>query len=118
MTAQMPAQMPTQPNIIFIITDQQRFDTIAELGFDYMETPNLDRMVREGVTFENCFITAASCAPARASLFTGHYPHTTGILRNADNWTRGWTSDLQKSRLPHGECWKNAHLALQHTNGF
>ena len=89
--------MTTQPNIIFIITDQQRFDTIAELGFDYMETPNLDRMVREGVTFENCFITAASCAPARASLFTGHYPHTTGILRNADNWTRGWTSDLQKA---------------------
>ena len=34
--------MTTQPNIIFIITDQQRFDTIAELGFDYMETPNLD----------------------------------------------------------------------------
>jgi len=34
------ASMTTQPNIIFIITDQQRFDTIAELGFDYMETPN------------------------------------------------------------------------------
>lgn len=86
-----------QPNIIFIITDQQRFDTIAELGFDYMQTPHLDRLVREGVTFENCFITAASCAPARASLFTGHYPHTTGILRNSDTWKRGWTNDLQKA---------------------
>ncbi|MDG2470023.1 MAG: sulfatase-like hydrolase/transferase [Pirellulaceae bacterium] len=86
-----------QPNIIFIITDQQRFDTIAELGYQYMDTPNLDRLVREGVTFENCFITAASCAPARASLFTGHYPHTTGILRNGDRWTKGWTTDLQKA---------------------
>ena len=47
----MPAD---RPNIIFIITDQQRFDTIRALGFDYMETPNLDRLVREGVTFSNC----------------------------------------------------------------
>ncbi len=38
-------------------------------------------------------VTAYSVA--RASLFTGHYPHTTGILRNADNWTKGWTTDLQ-----------------------
>ena len=39
------------PNIIFIITDQQRFDTIRALGFHYMDTPNLDRLVNEGVTF-------------------------------------------------------------------
>ncbi len=45
----------TCPNIIFIITDQQRFDTIGSLGFPYMETPNLDRLVNEGVTFSNCF---------------------------------------------------------------
>lgn len=89
--------MSQQPNIIFIITDQQRFDTIAELGFPYMKTPNLDRLVREGITFENCFITAASCAPARASLFTGHYPHTTGILKNSDLWRRSWTDDLKRA---------------------
>ena len=68
-----------RPNIIMIITDQQRYDTIAELGFPFVETPHLDRLVREGVSFDNCFITAPSCAPARASLFTGYYPHTTGI---------------------------------------
>ena len=45
----------TCPNVIFIITDQQRFDTIGSLGFPYMETPNLDRLVTEGVTFSNCF---------------------------------------------------------------
>ncbi|MFT5496470.1 MAG: arylsulfatase [Kiritimatiellia bacterium] len=86
-----------RPNIIFIITDQQRFDTIRELGFDYMETPNLDRLVREGTTLTNCHITAASCAPSRASLFTGYYPHTTGILRNADSWTRSWIENLADS---------------------
>lgn len=83
-----------QPNIILIITDQQRYDTIRALGYPYMDTPNLDRLVNEGVTFTNCFITAPSCAPSRASLFTGYYPHTTGILRNADRWTRSWVENL------------------------
>ena len=82
--------MSKQPNIIFIITDQQRFDTINALGFDYMDTPNLDRLVREGVSFNQCHVSAASCAPARASLFKGYYPHTTGILKNADRWRRSW----------------------------
>ena len=79
-----------RPNIIFIITDQQRYDTIGALGYDYMDTPHLDRLFGEGVTFTNCHVTAASCAPARASLFKGYYPHTTGILKNADRWRRSW----------------------------
>jgi len=87
----------SRPNIVFIITDQQRYDTIAELGYPYMETPHLDRLVREGVTFTNCFITAASCAPARASLFTGYFPHTTGIFRNADYWRHSWIEMLKES---------------------
>ena len=89
--------MSDQPNIIFIITDQQRFDTINALGFPYMETPNLDRLVNEGTTFTNCFITAASCAPVRASLFTGYYPHTTGVLKNADLWRWSWIEKLAQA---------------------
>jgi arylsulfatase len=86
-----------RPNIILIITDQQRFDTIHALGFPYVDTPNLDRLVNEGVTFTNAFITAPSCAPSRASLFTGYYPHTTGILKNADRWRHSWVEDLADS---------------------
>ena len=86
-----------QPNIIFIITDQQRFDTICAAGYDHVDTPNLDRLMKEGVSFDQCHVTAASCAPARASLFTGHYPHTTGILKNADTWKRGWIESLSNA---------------------
>jgi arylsulfatase A-like enzyme len=89
--------LQNRPHIILIITDQQRFDTINALGFPYMETPTLDRLVNEGVTFTNCHITAPSCAPSRASLFTGYYPHTTGIYKNADRWTRSWVEDLAES---------------------
>ena len=87
----------TQPNIILIITDQQRYDTINALGYPYMDTPNLDRLVNEGVSFDNCHITAPSCAPARASLFTGYYAHVTGIMRNGDLWRRSWVEDLAEA---------------------
>ena len=89
--------MQEKPNIIFIITDQQRFDTIAALGNAHMDTPHMDLLVREGVSFDNCFITAASCAPARASLFTGYYPHTTGIYKNADSWKRSWIEQFAEA---------------------
>ncbi|MCS7470244.1 sulfatase-like hydrolase/transferase [Stieleria sp. ICT_E10.1] len=82
------------PNIIFIITDQQRYDTIAELGYPHVHTPHLDRLVREGVSFDQCHVSAASCAAARASLFKGYFPHTTGILKNADRWRRSWIERL------------------------
>src|SRR6056300_1186187 len=88
--------MNRRPNIILIITDQQRYDTINALGYEHCITPNLDKLIDQGTTFEQCHVTAASCAPARASLFTGYYPHTTGILKNADDWTRSWVEVLSK----------------------
>jgi len=90
--------MPDQrPNIVLIITDQQRYDTIAALGFPYVDTPNLDRLVNEGTTFTQNYVTAASCAPARASLFTGYYPHTSGVNKNADVWRHSWVEQLAES---------------------
>lgn len=86
--------MPKQPNIVFIITDQQRYDTIGALGYPHVDTPNLDRLASEGVHLTGCYAAAPSCVPARASLFSGYYPHTTGVLNNAASWQRGWISDL------------------------
>ena len=75
-----------RPNVIFIMTDQERYDTIGALGFPWMKTPNLDRLMHEGVSFDRCFCTAPSCAPARASLFCGDWPHRAGVLRNGHHW--------------------------------
>ncbi|NLS17696.1 sulfatase-like hydrolase/transferase [Rhizobium sp. P40RR-XXII] len=83
-----------RPNIVFIMTDQQRFDTIAAAGFDYMITPNFDRLVREGTCFSHMYVTSPSCAPSRASLFTGLYPHTNGVFRNDERWTHSWVRRL------------------------
>tara|TARA_R110002126_G_scaffold176641_2_gene325458 strand:+ start:33439 stop:34872 length:1434 start_codon:yes stop_codon:yes gene_type:complete len=86
--------MTKQPNIVFLITDQQRYDTISALGYPHVDTPNLDRLVTEGVHFTRCYAAAPSCVPARASLFSGYYPHTTGVLNNAASWQKGWIEDL------------------------
>ncbi len=99
----------SRPNIILIITDQQRFDTIGALGFGHVDTPNLDRLVRDGVSFDNCFITAPSCAPSRASLFTGYYPHTTGILKNADPWRHAWVERM------NGAGYRCVNIGKMHT---
>jgi arylsulfatase len=89
--------MAERPDIIFIITDQQRYDTIAALGGGHVDTPNLDRLVRRGVSFSNCQITAPSCVPSRASLFSGYYPHTTGVFANGQPWSRTWVEQLQQA---------------------
>lgn len=86
-----------RPHIVLIMTDQQRFDTIRALGAGHMHTPNLDRLVREGVSFDNCFVNAPSCVPSRASLFSGYSPHTSGVLRNGQQWSRTWVEDLAQS---------------------
>lgn len=71
----------SRPNIIFILTDDQRYD---ELGFmnPVIETPNMDRIATEGVHFKNAFVTTALCSPSRASILTGQYMHNHGVVDN------------------------------------
>lgn len=103
---------PKRPNIVFVITDQQRFDTIAAAGFPYMLTPNLDRLVHEGTRFDRMFVTAPSCAPSRASLFTGLYPHTNGVFRNDERWTHTWVHQLADAG------YRTVNVGKMHTSPF
>jgi arylsulfatase len=70
-----------KPNILFIMCDQLRADALGCTG-NWVKTPNIDRIAREGVRFSNCVTNAPVCIPARVSLATGHYPHNTGIWDN------------------------------------
>lgn len=73
-----------RPNILLLFTDQQRWDTIHAGGNPVIKTPNLDRLVREGVLFSNAFTASPVCVSARCSLIHGQYPHRTGCTDNAD----------------------------------
>ncbi|MEO3751812.1 sulfatase-like hydrolase/transferase [Streptomyces sp. B6B3] len=70
------------PNILLISTDQQRFNALGAQGNPDIRTPNLDRLASEGVLFDNCYVPSPVCAPSRASLMTGQYPHRHGLHAN------------------------------------
>ena len=74
--------MRAQPNVLFVMTDQQRFDTIAALGNQHIYTPNLDRLVRRGVSFTNAYSTCPVCVPVRYTIRTGCEPPATRIFSN------------------------------------
>jgi N-acetylglucosamine-6-sulfatase len=70
-------------NVIFILTDDHRHDALGFLkGQAWLETPQLDRMAREGCHFPNAFVTTALCSPSRASILTGLYAHRHRIIDN------------------------------------
>ena len=77
------------------MTDQQRWDTIASWGHDHMITPAQDRLVAEGVSFTQAYCPGATCVASRAAMFTGMYPHNTGVY-SFQPWAdhRNWVQDL------------------------
>ena len=77
------AQTPKRRNVIFILTDDHRYDAIGFLKSQpFLETPQLDRLAREGAHFKNAFVTTALCSPSRASILTGTYAHKHRIVDN------------------------------------
>ena len=72
------------PNILFIMTDDHANRAVSCYGSDLIQTPNIDRIAREGMLFKNSFVTNSICAPSRAVLLTGKYSHLNGVRDNAN----------------------------------
>ncbi|MDS0299969.1 sulfatase-like hydrolase/transferase [Halogeometricum sp. S1BR25-6] len=85
----------TRPNVLFLLTDQERADLLAPEGLP-VETPNLDRLRDEGTWFDRAYTPVGICTSARASLLTGLYPHAHGMLNNSHE------ADAIRTDLPEG----------------
>jgi len=72
-------------NVLWICTDQQRFDTLGCYGNDFVHTPNIDRLAEMGVRFNRAYCQSPVCAPSRASFLTGRYPRTCGVRQNGQD---------------------------------
>ena len=70
------------PNILWICTDSQRWDTLGCYGNEFVRTPNIDRLASEGVLFEHCYAQNPLCTPSRGCFLTGRYPVTTKLRQN------------------------------------
>ncbi len=74
---------PAGRNIIFILSDDHRYDFMGFMGNpSFLQTPNMDRMAREGAHVQNAFVTTSLCSPSRASILTGLYSHKHGVVDN------------------------------------
>lgn len=89
-----------KPNILIIISDDHAYQSISAYGSRLMQTPNIDRIAREGVLFNRAFVTNSICAPSRAVLLTGKYSHKNGMkdnLHEFDGRQNTFIKELSKS---------------------
>ena len=75
-------RQPARPNILFIFSDDHAAHAISAYGSRINQTPNLDRLAREGMLFENAFVTNSICGPSRAAVLTGQFGHLNGVPTN------------------------------------
>jgi arylsulfatase len=75
---------PSRPNILYIMTDQQRYDCVGANGNSFIQTPNIDALADESANFHSCFVQSPVCVPSRQTFFTGRYAHS---HRNRVNYT-------------------------------
>lgn len=90
------ADSAPRPNILLLVTDDQRFDSLGYVGNPIVQTPHLDRLARQGQVFSHCFCTTSICAISRASLLTGQYERRHGI----DNFSKSLSPDAWEKTFP------------------
>ena len=94
-----------QPNIIFLLTDDQRARTMSGVGHPVIRTPNLDRLTASGIRFTNAFVTEPTCMPSRVTFLTGQYERVHGVGFSSGN-------SLTETQ------WSNTYPALLRENGY
>jgi arylsulfatase A-like enzyme len=113
-TAPLSAAQPERPNIVFLMPDQHRAQTLGCMGDDQARTPNIDRLATEGVVLENTFANTPVCCPARAILLTGQYCHRNGMVANDLRLSENSTSFAKEL---HKGGYRTAFVGKWHLDG-
>jgi N-acetylglucosamine-6-sulfatase len=100
-----------RPNVLFILCDDLRWNALGCARHPHLKTPNLDRLAREGVRFENTFCTTSLCSPSRASILTGLYAHSHGVRDNFTELPSNLTHWPQRLRE---EGYETAYMGKWH----
>jgi N-acetylglucosamine-6-sulfatase len=90
--ASVTAPADKRPNVVFVLTDDQRWDMMSCAGHKYLKTPNMDRLAAEGARFDKMFVTTSLCSPSRASFLSGLYAHTHGVVNNFTDYPHSLAS--------------------------
>ncbi len=106
-----PTAKPGSPNILLIMTDQQRYDTLGANGNPIIKTPHLDALAAESANFSHCFVQSPVCVPSRACFFTGRYAHA---HRNRVNYTRLAPTETLFPKLLQGAGYTTGIVGKSH----
>lgn len=106
-----PAKRDRRPNVVFILTDDQRWDCLSVAGHPFLKTPHMDRLANEGVRFANAFVTTSLCSPSRASFLSGLYAHTHGVINNFTDYPATLPS---YPRALHDAGYETAYIGKWH----
>jgi arylsulfatase A-like enzyme len=87
---------PARPNIVFIFADDHAYQAVSAYGHNLNQTPNIDRLAREGVRFDRCLVPNSICGPSRATVLTGKYSHLNGFYNNTNNRFDGSQTTMPK----------------------
>lgn len=107
----MYSPIPTPPNLLVIMTDQQSADALGCASGGYFHTPNLDRLAARGIRFNKAYTSQPICVPARCSMLTGLMPHETGVMYNI---SQGQMNGEPLSRLIYEAGYDTAYIGKWH----
>jgi len=100
----------SKPNIIYILSDDQAWTDYSFMGHPFIETPNIDKMAQDGLTFTRGYSTAPLCSPSLASIITGLYPSQHGITGNDPTFVtdkKRYSKEWQLERRKHYQAYLN-----------
>lgn len=119
-TKEKNEKLPIRTNFIQILTDDQGWGDLGSFGHQFIHSPNIDQLAKDGIKFTQCYSSASVCSPARASILTGRTPYRTGVYRwvPANHFCHLPSSEITLPQLLRSAGYQTGHFGKWHLSSY